>query len=151
MEKNIKMWIWAVVGIIILIALYFIFNNMQAPETNNETTTNTESVQDISSGDVGIAATSISYANALVKYSDRRIQLDTNCQAHPNMVNYKDNTGVMIDNRSPETLTVKIGTTFTIKPYGFKIVVLPDVYLASKTIFVDCNGSQNVATIVVQE
>jgi len=151
MEKNIKMWIWAVVGIIILIALYFIFNNMQAPETNNETTTNTESVQDISSGDVGIAATSISYANALVKYANRRIQLDPMCQAHPNTVSYKDNIGIMIDNRSAKTRTVKVGSTFTIKPWGFKIIILPDVYLVAKTILVDCDQSQNVATILVQE
>jgi len=87
----------------------------------------------------------------LVKYADRRIQLDTVCQAHPNTVTYKDNTGIMIDNRSPQTRTVKVGTNFTIKPWGFKIVVLPDVYLVSKTLLVDCDGSQNVATVLVQE
>ena len=150
------MWIWVGVGIIVIIALYFIFSNMQVP--NNEVTTESESTQDTSDENAstqdtnaGIVAASISYADALVKYADRRIQLDPNCQAYLNTVTYKDNTGIMIDNRSDKTRTIKVGTTFTIKPWGFKVVVLPDVYLASKTIFVDCDGSQNVATVLVQE
>jgi hypothetical protein len=57
----------------------------------------------------------------------------------------------MIDNRSAQARTVKVGTTFTIKPWGFKIVVLPDVYLKTKTLLVDCGQYQNVATILVQE
>ncbi len=148
-----KIGIWVVVGIIIIAALYFIFSNMQTTNqtANNQITTEPESVQDISTQDVGVSAAPISYSNALVKYADRRIQLDTTCQAHPSNVVYKDNTGIMIDNRSSKTRTVKVGTTFTIRPYGFKIVVLPDVYLKSKTILVDCDGSQNVATITVQE
>lgn len=151
MEKNnLRMWIWVIAAIIVVAAIiiFFVSANKQ---TINPTTTEPESVQDISSQDTGVGAVPISYANALVKYADRRIQLDTTCQARPNNVTYKDNTGIMIDNRSPKTRTVKVGTTFTIKPYGFKIVVLPDVYLASKTLLVDCDGSQNVATVLVQE
>jgi len=151
MEKNkLQILIWAIVALIIIAAIiiFFVFQNKQ---TVIPTTTEPNSVQDISSQDTGAGATAISYANALVKYADRRIQLDTACQAHPNTVTYKDNTGIMIDNRSPQTRTVKVGTNFTIKPWGFKIVVLPDVYLASKTLLVDCDGSQNVATVLVQE
>lgn len=156
MEKNkIQMWIWvAVVVIIVAGVIFFVFANNQIVNdvtTENLSTSEPDSVQDINEQDVGVGASAISYANALVKYADRRIQLDTVCQAHPNTVTYKDNTGIMIDNRSPKTRTVKAGVTFTIKPWGFKIVVLPDVYLASKTILVDCDGSQNVATVLVQE
>jgi len=157
MEKNnIQKWSWIIIAIIIVVAivLFFVFANKQTTNqltTGNSSTTSLESVQDISAQDTGVAATAISYANALVKYADRRIQLDTTCQAHPNNVTYKDNTGIMIDNRSPQTRTVKVGITFTIKPWGFKIVVLPNVYLASKTLLVDCDGSQNVATILIQE
>jgi hypothetical protein len=155
MEKNkLLMWIGAIVIIIVVaVVLFFVFGNKQIanPVTTNPVTTEPESVQDIDDQAVGAGATAISYANALVKYADRRIQLDPTCQAHPNTVTYKDNTGIMIDNRSAKTRTVKVGTTFTIKPWGFKIVVLPDVYLKSKTILVDCDGSQNVATVLVQE
>jgi len=153
MEKN-KIWIWVLVALVVVIVLFFVFSNEQTVDqvtTGNPSTTAPESVQDISSQDTGVAAAAISYANALVKYADRRIQLDATCQAHPNTVTYKDNTGIMIDNRSPQARTVKVGTTFTIKPWGFKILVLPDVYLVSKTLLVDCDGSQNVATVLVQE
>lgn len=151
MNKNIIIAI-AVIAVILAgaFAWYFI-NNTSNTGVNNNTTAQPESVQDISAQDIGAGSALISYANALVKYADRRIQLDASCQAHPNTVTYKDNTGIMIDNRSPKTRTVKVGTTFTIKSWGFKIVVLPDVYLKSKTILVDCDQSQNVATISVQE
>ncbi len=157
MEKN-KMLVWGGVIVVIIIAVVFFFVSQNKPtvnqtgdQTNSQTQTEPESAQDINSQDVGVAAAPISYINALVKYADRRIQLDKNCQATPHQVTYKDNTGIMIDNRSPQTRTVKVGATFTIKPFGFKIVVLPDVYLKSKTILVDCDQSQNVATVLVQE
>ncbi len=156
MEKNnLRIWIWAIVALVVIVVIVFLFV-LQNKQTINKVTTNTittepASTQDISAQDIGAGGVSISYSNALVTYADRRIQLDATCQAHPNNVTYKDNTGIMIDNRSPQTRTVKVGTTFTIKPWGFKIVVLPDVYLKSKTLLVDCDGSQNVATILVQE
>ncbi|MFA5714282.1 MAG: hypothetical protein WC998_00895 [Candidatus Paceibacterota bacterium] len=154
MEKNSQIWIWIIVILIIAAGIFFFFGNKQ--EANpitpiTQETTEPESVQDVNNQDTIAKVVSLSYADALVQYADRRIQLDKTCQAHPNNVTYKDNTGIMIDNRSPETRTVKVGTTFTIKPYGFKIIVLPDIYLKSKTILVDCDGSQNVATILIQE
>jgi hypothetical protein len=155
MEKNkYNVWIWVVIAVIIIV-LFFVFYNKKAvvpvtTENSVPTTTEIESSQDLSET-TGLGAVSISYTNALVKYADRRIQLDESCQAHPNNVTYKDNTGIMIDNRSSKTLTVKVGTNFTIKPWGFKIIVLPNIYLTSKTLLVDCNKSQNVATVLIQE
>ena len=146
---------WVVVLVVVAIVLFFIFRNKKQVTpvvTQQETTQNepAESVQD--TGEVsGVGAASISYANALIKYKDRRIQFDATCQAIPNVVTYKDNTGIMLDNRSPQTRIIKVGGTYTIKPYGFKIIVLPDIYLKSKTILVDCGASQNVATILIQE
>ena len=164
MEKNnSKMWMWIAVVIVVILAIVFFVskNNQQvaiapvvtdtATSTTTATSTEPASIQDTTGIKTGVGSVSISYENALIKYADRRIQLDLICQAHPNVVTYKDNTGIMIDNRSPQTRTVKVGTTFTIKPWGFKIVTLPDVYLKSKTLLVDCDKSQNVATILVQE
>lgn len=151
MNKNIIIAIVIIVVLLIGASIWYFMSNSDIETNENPVTTEPESVQDISDQDTGTGATAISYANALVKYADRRIQLDTTCQAHPNTVTYKDNSGIMIDNRSPKTRTVKVGITFTIKPWGFKIVVLPNVYLASKTLLVDCDGSQNVATVLVQE
>jgi hypothetical protein len=157
MEKK-NTWVWVIVGILVLVGIwYFVTKNPKTPEPVVQDdaiasdTIGPESVQDTTNV-AGIPAQPvISYAKALIQYADRRIQLDATCQAHPNNVTYKDNTGIMIDNRSEFTRTVKVGTTFTIKPYGFKIVVLPDVYRKSSTLLVDCDKSQNVATILVQE
>jgi len=148
MEK--KMWVWIIVAVVVIAAIiFFVFQNK--PATDQQAEEPAESVQDINEQDTGAAVVPISYASALVKYADRRIQLDATCQAFPNNVTYKDNTGIMIDNRSPYTRTVTIGGNYTIKPWGFKIVVLPDVYLKSKTILMDCGKALNVATILIQE
>ena len=157
-KKNMQLWIWVIVGIVVVVVIaYFVFGNkptgnsvvMTTPTVSPTPTLN--STQDISANDIGAGALPISYANALIKYANKRIQLNQNCQATPNNVTYKDNTGIMIDNRSSESRTIKVGTTFTIKPWGFKIVVLPDVYLKSKTLLVDCGTYQKVATILIQE
>lgn len=169
-----KQWIWigsAIVIVIIIIAIFAMTQNQQknnqqnnpqnneqniAPETNQqenqqpETKTTTTKPKTTSTTKT-TPTTSLSYEEALKKYADRRIQIDNSCQAHPNNVTHKDNTGIMIDNRTAQTKTIKIGTTFTIKPYSFKIVTLPDVYLKSKTILMDCDQYQNVATILIQE
>ncbi|MFM7088427.1 MAG: hypothetical protein ACKOW9_02765 [Candidatus Paceibacterota bacterium] len=91
----------------------------------------------------------LSYADALVKYKDARIQFDAECRAVPGNVTYKDGTEIMLDNRAGVSRTITLGSTFTIGAYGFKIVkvtsnVLPYTYL------VDCGDKQNVATILVQ-
>jgi cytoskeletal protein RodZ len=155
-NKKSTMWLIVLAVVIVVILLIWSMNKGSAPTpvsttTTDNTTTEPASTQDVSTVTGITGAASISYTDALVKYADRRIQLDKMCQASPMSVTYKDNTGIMIDNRSAMTRTVKVGTTFTIKPYGFRIVVLPDVILKSKTLLVDCDKSQNVATILVQE
>lgn len=113
---------------------------------------NTEGSEDTTTGSVntGASVPSLSYANALIQYKDRRIQLDLSCQASPNNVTYKDGTSIMLDNRSPSTRTVKLGSTYSIKPWGFKIVKL-DSATVPATWYMDCDGSQNVATVLIQK
>jgi cytoskeletal protein RodZ len=161
-----KKTIWIVIGVIVLIAIALLVWKMNTGTTpTDQIPTTQEPVADDTQGGAtqGTAPTTgagvtaapssitISYQDALKQYSTRRIQLNEQCQAVPNTVTYKDNSGIMIDNRSAQTRTVKVGTTFTIKPYGFKIVVLPDIYLKSQKILVDCDKMQNVATVLVQE
>jgi len=162
MENKINKNVWIsilVVVVIIVFALFYFFRNREitpkvviAPIDN--VVVEPESTLDISDTDsTKIGAVSISYANALVKYADRRIQFNASCQVPilNTSVTYKDNTGIMLDNRSAVAHTIKIGTNYTVKAYGFRIVVLPDTYLKAKTILVDCDKQQNVATILVQE
>lgn len=96
---------------------------------------------------------SMSYQNALTLYKDnKRIQIsgDSFCQVSPNNVMYKNGTSVMIDNRSSKTRTIKIGTTYTIEAYGFRIVKLSSGTLPA-TILMDCDKQQNVAKILLQK
>jgi len=163
-NNNNKNMVWAVIVILVIVfgIIFFMKSSPKEGAMINDADTNMpagngavdgpESSIDVT-GDVtsGVQQVSIAYADALIKYKDKRIQLDKICQATPNRVTYKDNIGIMIDNRSAQTRTVKVGATYTIKPWGFKIIVLPDVYLRSSTLLVDCDKSQNVATVLVQE
>ncbi|HBP27443.1 MAG: hypothetical protein UR25_C0005G0042 [Candidatus Nomurabacteria bacterium GW2011_GWE1_32_28] len=166
-NKNNKV-VYYVIGVVIVVVLILlVVLNMQTsnetitPNTDDETALEsdltaediTKISEDTSEGsiNVGASVSTISYADALIKYADKRIQFDTACQTFPNTVTYKDNTGIMLDNRSSISRTIKVGTNYTVKPWSFKIVVLPNIYLQSKTILVDCDKSQNVATILVQE
>ncbi len=94
----------------------------------------------------------ISYNDAFIKYKDARIQLDKTCQAIPSNPTFKNNTNIMIDNRSPVARTVKISSVFNlnIKAWGFKIIKLSSLTLPVAWL-VDCDESQNVATILIQK
>ncbi|MEK7128207.1 MAG: hypothetical protein AAB933_01410 [Patescibacteria group bacterium] len=97
-----------------------------------------------------VPITAITYEQALKIYKDARIQLNQDCQASPNNVTYKNNTYIMLDNRSDKTRAVKLGSSFTIPAYGFKIVKLGSASLPA-TWYIDCGSSQNVATILIQK
>ena len=110
-------------------------------------------VEDVSKGSVNHVVKkvpSISYADALIKYKEARIQLDDDCQAFPNNVTYKNGTSIMIDNRAGVARTVKVGSLYTVKAYNFKIIKLSSTKLP-ETLLVDCDTYKNVATILVQE
>ncbi len=157
-KKNMALYYW-IVGVVavVIVIVFWSMNRSVVPVANvdqnnaENTVLEPQSTLDTSGTTNGTGAVSISYADALIKYADRRIQFDKICQAYPNTVTYKDNTGIMIDNRSAQARTIKVGTNYSVKAYGFRIVVLPDTYLKSKTLLVDCDKSQNVATILVQE
>jgi hypothetical protein len=148
-------------GVVVVILLVILLvkpkgdSNMMGDADNNSDTA-LEATEDVSEGSVnapaaGGQAVTMSYQKALETYKDRRIQFNDACAATPNTVTYKDNTGIMLDNRSAQSRTIKVGTTYTVKGYGFKIVTLPDIYLKSSTLLVDCDKQQNVATVLVQE
>lgn len=96
---------------------------------------------------------SLSYQKALELYTgNMRIQLsgDSFCQANPNNGTYKNGTSIMIDNRSPLSRTIKLGSTYTIEGYGFKIVKLSSSVLPT-TFVMDCGSQQNVGKYSVQK
>ncbi len=162
--ENKNQTAWIVLGLVV-VALIVVFaitmgNKDKAPAGNNtgenqtETTAGPQSTLDTTDAPAttGGTAVTIAYEDALVKYADRRLQFNDMCQATPNKVTYKDNSGIMLDNRSSTTRSIKIGAnTYSVKGYGFRIVTLPDTYRNATQYLVDCGTAQNVATILVQE
>jgi hypothetical protein len=162
MENNNSKIVWILLGLVvvaIIIALAVKGNKKEetpVPEASATAGENLPQEEEEtqttgSTATTGSVAGSLSYTQAVEKYKDRRIQFDENCQAYPNTVTYKDNTGIMLDNRSSKARTIKLGTNYSIKAYGWRVITLPDTYRTAKTFLVDCDASQNVATILVQE
>ncbi len=149
------MWIILVVLAIIAIGVWmFTKPKTESPAVTppaDETVLDGINDTDATATDEPGAAT-LSYQQALITYKDKRIQLGAGniCTATPNNVTYKNGTTIMIDNRAPVVRNVKIGTTYTIKAYGFKLVKLSSSTLPIKYL-VDCNNQQNVATILLQK
>lgn len=159
MKNNNALW-WIVGIIVVVLIIMLVVRKNKSDVVVGDVTgdqTSLEASEDVSEGSVndpktsGGTAVTLSYQQALTKYADKRIQFNDMCGATPNTVTYKDNTGIMLDNRSAKSRTIKVGTTYTVKPWGFKIITLPDTYLKSSTILIDCDKQQNVATILVQE
>lgn len=160
-QNNKNTWIWVVVIVLVIVGVV-IAVKMKKSDTStaveNQDTNAVQVTEDVSDGSVdaptttGVAPVTISYENALVKYKDSRIQLapGNTCAASPNSVTYKNGTTIMIDNRAAQARTLKIGTTYSIKGYGFKIIKLSSATVPAKWL-VDCDGQQNVATILLQK
>ena len=93
----------------------------------------------------------ITYEQALVQYAVTRIQLNQDCTAIPSKMSFKNNSYLMIDNRSALSRLVKVGNiSTTIKPYGFKVVQLSNPVFPV-TLYLSCAQSLNVATILLQK
>ena len=56
----------------------------------------------------------------------------------------------MIDNRSGTARTVRVSSNYSIPAYGFKIVKLSSPTTPAIW-YIDCDKSQNVATILIQK
>jgi hypothetical protein len=157
MDKTTKnVWVW--VGVIVLVVLLgmWLMNRNKSVTVGDDSNTpvdqTIDSTEDTTEGSVNATtpAASISYQAALTKYKDARIQLDKTCQASPKTMTFKNGTSIMIDNRAAVARNVKVGSAFSIKAYGFKIVKLSSATLPA-TWLVDCGTSQNVATILIQK
>jgi len=158
MENKKNMVIYYSIGAVVVVAIiifWLMSKKVDAPvvgvDQNIDQTALTPT-EDLSNGSVNAVKSTpaISYKDALIKYKDTRIQLDSRCQATPNNVTYKNNVFIMIDNRSSAARTVKIGSVYSVKAYGFKIIKLSSANLPV-TWLMDCDKSQNVATILLQK
>ncbi|MDR3519411.1 MAG: hypothetical protein P4L63_00765 [Candidatus Pacebacteria bacterium] len=163
MENKKKMAVYIVLGVLLVVVAGFIFWSIVVSTRPQPASTGTPvaltpavtptPTEDTTTGSVHTgSAVTLAYADALITYANARLQLDTNCQAlaSPSNLVFRNNSLLMVDNRAPVTRTVHIGSVFTIKPYGFKIVKLSSSTLPA-TWLVDCDASQNVATITIEK
>ena len=91
------------------------------------------------------------YHEALGLYSGKRIELNHACTSIPNTMTLKNNTKVMIDNKSETMKAIKIGKIVTtVKGRGFKIMNLSSSKLPTK-LLIDCDTSKGVATILLEK
>jgi hypothetical protein len=150
--------LWIVSGTIILILIVLLVLKIRG--SRNETADNNannpdalEVTEDVTTGSVNTKppVAPMSYQAALAKYADRRIQLNDACQATPANMTFKNDTDIMIDNRSALGRTLKVGGAMTVKGYGFKIVKVKTGDTLPVTWLIDCDTSQNVATILIQK
>lgn len=157
--------IWGIViGVVIVAVIIFLVVRGKkdvavtpVTETPDSSVLTSDAVvtEDISAGSVHVAtpAASLSYNEALALYKDKRIQFDDGCQVPKSMSRtFKNDTELMLDNRSAETRTLHLGFMgdVTIKPWGFKIVNFSSSQLP-RAVVIDCNSLQNVATISLQK
>ena len=164
MEKNKNTTLWVIIGIIVVILVVWLGYkkmNSTTPAVDDAAIvapagTGEDASEDTTAGSIntttGTAAVTLSYANALIKYKDARIQLGAgqSCTATPKNMTFKNGTTIMIDNRAPIARTIKIGSQYTVKGYGFKLIKLSSSTLPMKWL-VDCGSQQNVATILLQK
>ncbi len=156
-NKNKNLWIWIVVILVVVIGLVFWATSSSTPAPvaqNNPVVAPVTPTEDTSVGsvDIGASSVSLSYAEALIKYKNARIQLDQNCQADSQnqKMTFKNNALLMIDNRASVARSIHLGSVFPIKAYGFKIVKLYSAKLPA-TWLLDCGTRQNVATVVIEK
>ena len=147
----------AVVELIIVLVLvgFGLWSLKKDPVTVGDDTTDIKqeiiSTEDTSIGSVHAnnPALATSYEQALANYGNARIELDQNCQATPRTATYRNGANIMIDNRSAQIRTIKVGYVFSIKAWSFKIVNLSSA-TAPTTWSVNCGNYQNIATIYIQ-
>lgn len=165
--RNKKVWVWiaAIVAVVLILIVAFVIirhrvaaPEVQAPVSDGIKETNAlSSNEDPSFGQTGEETVSappkpLAYQDALNLYGSNRIQFDGVCQATPNNSTFKNNTDLMLDNRSPLLRRLHLGDMrdVSVRPWGFSIVTFSSDALP-KTIMIDCDGSQNVATVLLQK
>jgi flagellar basal body-associated protein FliL len=145
-KSNSTMYV--VVGIIVILAIVFFAMSKkkeveEAPVVDN--ITEDTSVAGVNEVEPSSPEKALTYQQALVKYKDKRIQFTADCQASPDRQVFKVGTSIMLDNRAQKATTVKVGSTYNLGSYGFRIITLNN----TGTFLVDCGVSQNVATVIV--
>jgi hypothetical protein len=149
-NKKNKGVVWIIIILALIVIGIVVFSKGRSNSQYQEETQTTipEGTEDL--GTQTNTGSGLTYQQAIVKYAGRLIQINDACQATPPKATFKNGTSIMIDNRSKKAHTFKLDSTFSVKAYGFKIITLSSSTLP-KTLLLDCDTSQNVATVLIQK
>jgi len=101
-------------------------------------------------GSSPVATPSKSYSDLVKEYEGRIIQFGDRCQVTPLNPTYKNGTSIMLDNRSSEARTVKVGDkSYNLQGYGYWIINLSSSSLP-KELSINCGAALNVGKILLQ-
>ena len=153
---NTKLWI--IVVILIAAGAFFWLQN-GSPSSTTKTTTPTHSsaptakpsatkgAQVTTSPD---ATPSMTYTQLVQMYAGKTLQFSESCQVTPKSFVLKNNTAILLDNRSASAKTIVIeGRSYSLGAYGYQVVTVSSSSLPS-TLHVNCDSSVNVGTINLQ-
>lgn len=153
-KKKNKMALLMIGGFIVIVLLVMVIAKKKATNISDIVPPLPQENQELITGEQNAKATSstasLTYEQALIRYKNRIVQVNQQCQASPGILTFKNPVTIMVDNRSPLAHTFKLGSTFTVKAYGFKIVELSSASLPA-TFLLDCDKLQNIATVILQK
>jgi len=150
-----KKTFWLIVVVIILIILgWMIFNKNESIPGSSE---NTISPTPTASVAVKKPATvkpktnaddSLTYADALKAYGDKRVQFDGICQATPYQFTIRNGAKIMLDNRASNGKIIKMeNQTYNLTGYGFKVVTISSSKPMPYDITVSCSTTDTKSSI----
>lgn len=154
MKQEQKKALVMLAGVIVLAGLLWL-TSRSSPGGMNPTESPQVSATAVGGGTGAKPGTAMpqSYADAVKKYEGKRIQFDMYCQAIPTSLVFKNGVTVMLDNRSGDARTVKIGgVSYSLAGYGWKLVTLS--VASSKlpaTLAIDCGSARNVSKVLLQK
>ncbi|KKR02672.1 MAG: hypothetical protein UT29_C0001G0152 [Candidatus Yanofskybacteria bacterium GW2011_GWA1_39_13] len=146
---------WIVVGVVVLVAIYFMGGDWMGKKTGDEVVSLSPSP---SSKVVAKTVTKTSptptstksYTELVKEYEGRRIQFDQYCQATPKDITYKNGTSIMLDNRSGDARTITLADAkYQLSGYGYAVVTLSSQSLP-KEMLLSCGAGINVGRILLQ-
>jgi hypothetical protein len=160
-----KIWIAVVGGIIVLLIVLFslrgdkieenttgIDNAMieQGQEMENNDSVEIKTATPPANSPTPKPPVGLSYEEATELYEGRRTQFDSQCNASPSKLTYKNGTEIMFDNRSelPQTISFDDQTKNLL---GFSFIVIKmDSPTAPYEVIIHCGQKKNVAQILLQ-
>lgn len=125
-------------------------NEIAVTASSSVTPAGTSTRSTVPAGYTAGSAALRTYTDLVAQYEGRRIQFDINCQAVPGQLTFKNGTKIMIDNRSGDPRSVKIGNQqYNLKGYGYQIITLSSSSLPS-TLMINCGAAVNSGQILLQ-